>query len=477
MNQQENVGLSGNHKTLQKVPTQIQGLDDILHGGFPTGRTTLVSGGPGSGKSLIGLEFLYRGATAGRPGLFVTFEENGESIRENAATLGWDLKELERQGSLFLLDARVDPETVVSGQFNLKGLLSALDAKSREMGADRIVIDALDGLMRFFSDPDQQQNQMLVLHRWLMEHRMTSVLTSKTQPAPGVQNQFEFLDFLADCVISLDQEIKGRVSTKMLRVVKYRGSAYGGNSYPFLVTDEGLYFQPITNAVMDYDESTRQISSGDEQLDVILGGGYKSGRCLLIAGETGTGKTCLAGTFAQSACERGQKVLYVNYEESSEGMLAGMRSQGINLESALERGLLSVLSLMPESMGAEEHLFLLHRTLDRFRPDHVAIDAISACKRIAGEAASFDFLVRIISACRERGITAILINQTKRSGDHQELSGIGVSSVIDAIVALHYRRVDDEVQRFLLVMKARGNNHSNQYHRYSLTDRGITIER
>ena len=469
--------LSEGTDTLSKVSTRIQGLDDILHGGLPAGRTTLVSGGPGSGKSLIGLEFVYRSALEGHPSLFVTFEENGESIRENAATLGWDLKELERQGSLFLLDARVDPETAVSGQFNLKGLLSVLDAKTRAMGADRIVIDALDGLMRFFSDPEQQQNQMLVLHRWLMEHRMTSLLTSKTQPAPGVQNQYEFLDFLADCVVSLGQEIKARVSTKMLRVVKYRGSAYGGNAYPFLVTNEGLYFQPITNVAMHYDSATRMVSSGSEELDAILGGGLHSGRCVLIAGETGTGKTCLASTFVRSACDLGEKILYLNLEESPEGMMAGMRSLGIDLEPALESDCLEILSVMPESMGMEEHLFLLHRSLERFGPDHLVLDAMSACQRIAGEAAAFDFLVRLISACREQGITTVLINQVSGSDDRLELSGIGLSSIIDAIVTLHYRRLEDEVQRFLLVMKARGNHHSNRYHRYALTDRGMAVER
>jgi circadian clock protein KaiC len=475
MNQEKNPP-PDDSRTIRKVPTQIKGLDVILHGGLPAGRTSLVSGGPGSGKSLVGLEFLYRGALSGHPGLFVTFEENGESIRENAATLGWDLEPLEKQGALFLLDARVDPETAVSGEFNLKGLLAVLEAKTLELDADRIVFDALDGLMRFFSDPDQKQNQILVLHRWLTGHRMTAVLTSKTHPAPGVQNQSEFLDFLADCVISLDQEIKGRVSTKMLRVVKYRGSAFGGNAYPFLVTDEGLYFQPITTVVMHYDYSTRGISSGNERMDQVLGGGFHSGRCTLISGETGTGKTCLACTFVQNACDSGDRVLYVNYEESPRGMMAGMKSLGIDLEPALGSDRLRILSLMPESLGMEEHLFLLHRTLERFRPDHLVLDAISACKRIAGEAAAFDFLVRVISTCREQGITALLINQVGRWSDHHELTGIGLSSIIDAIVTLDYREIDDEIQRRLLVLKARGTHHSGRCHRYRLTDFGMVIE-
>jgi circadian clock protein KaiC len=469
--------MNGKSNSLRKVQTRIKGLDDILHGGLPAGRTTLVSGGPGSGKSLIGLEFVYRGALDGHPGLFVTFEESGESVRANAATLGWDLASLEGQGALFLLDARVAPETAVAGQFNLRGLLSVLEAKTRELGADRIVIDALDGLMRFFTDPDERQNQLLVLHRWLLDHRMTALLTSKAQPASSVQNQFGFLDFLADCVVSLEQEFVARVSTKMLRVVKYRGSSYGANAYPFLVTEEGLFFQPITNVMMRFGPSDQGISSGNERLDQVLGEGFHRGRHTLIAGETGTGKTCVASVFARSACERGERVLYVNYEESSKGMLSGMESLGIDLSPALESGRLEILSLMPESLGMEEHLNLLFRTLERLRPDHLVLDAISACHRIAGRAAAFDFLVRLVNTCRERDITTLLINQVRGWRDQHELSGIGLSSLIDAILTLHYREVDDEIQRVLLVVKARGNHHSNRYHRYSLTDHGMVIER
>jgi circadian clock protein KaiC len=228
---------------------------------------------------------------------------------------------------------------------------------------------------------------------------------------------------------------------------------------------------------MHYDSTTHMISSGSEGLDDILGGGFHSGRCILVAGETGTGKTCLASTFVRSACERGEKVLYWNLEESPGGMLEGMRSLGIHLDPALESACLEILSVMPESMGMEEHLFLLHRTLERFRPDHLVLDAMSACGRIAGKEAAFDFLVRLVTACRKQGITTLLINQVGTSGDRQELSGIGLSSIIDAIVTLHYQVVDDEIQRFLLVMKARGSHHSNRFHRYSLTDRGMAIER
>lgn len=469
----------GSSGALQKMRTRIQGLDDILHGGLPGGRTSLISGGPGSGKSVIGLEVVYRGAMSGSPGIFVSFEESAENIRCNASTLGWDLQSLEKAEKLFILDARVDPQVATSGEFNLGGLLAVLDTKRREIGADRIVVDALDGLMRFFSDAHQQQNQLLVLHRWLMEQGLTSLLTAKKQNGPESATlcQNDFLDFLADCVLYLDQEIKGRVATKMLRVIKYRGSAYGGNAYPFLITKDGVYFHPITNMLMNYEASDRWLSSGNAEIDAMLGGGYQQGRCVLIAGEPGTGKTTLAATFAHSACREGQKVLYVSYEESRQGLVAGMAGMGIDLEPALKTSDLEILPFMPESTGVEEHLFLLMKTIERFQPHHLIVDAVSACHRIAGEAAAFDFIIRLVSACRDRGITVMLNNQVGGSFDRQDFSGVGISSIIDTIVTLHYRDLGDEMQRFLLILKARGKNHSNRYHQYSLTERGIVIER
>lgn len=473
----QKLPLSRDTRTIQKTPTQIQGLDAILHGGLPTQRMTLITGGPGTGKSLLGLEFAYRGAVAGEPGLFVTFEEPGENIRQNAATLGWDLEALEQAGSLFVLDARVDPEVVLSGDFNLGGLLAILEAKARDMGARRVVIDALDGLMRFFEEPNQERNQLLVLHQRLMEQGLTVVFTSKAQGRNGTGCPHDFLDFLADCVLVLDQEIKGRIATKTLRVIKYRGSPYGGNAYPFLVTGEGCRFHPVTDMVMRYEAPLRVTTSGNRDLDAMLGGGYHQGRCVLIVGAPGTGKTTLASTFVRAACENGEKVFYVSYEESQAGLIQGMRSVGIDLEPTLESACLEILPLMPESTGVEEHLFLLHQVMERFQPDHLVVDAISACHRMGGEAAAFDFLIRLVSTCREQGITVLLINQTRGGEEDQEFSGIGLSSIIDTLVTLHYREVEDEIQRFLLVLKARGKSHSTRYHRFFLADHGLEIER
>jgi len=468
---------SSDARAIRKTPTQIHGLDAILHGGLPTQRMTLITGGPGTGKSLLGLEFVYRGAVAGEPGIFVTFEESGENVRQNAATLGWDLEALEQSGSLFLLDARVDPEVALSGEFNLGGITAILEGRVREMRARRIVIDAMDGLMRFFEDPNQEQNQLLGLHHWLTERGLTAVFTSKAQGRNELGSSHDFLDFLADCVLALGQEIKGRVATKTLQVIKYRGSPYGGNAYPFLITGEGCRFNPITDMVMHYEAPVGIITSGNKALDAMLGGGYQQGRCVLIAGAPGTGKTTLAGMFVRSACEKGEKVLYVSYEESQADLIQGMRSVRIDLEPALEYACLEILPLMPESTGVEEHLFLIQQAMERLQPDHLVVDAVSACHRMGGEEAAFDFLIRLISTCREQGITAILINQEKGSPGYHDLSGIGLSSFIDILVMLRYREVGDEIQRFLLVLKARGKSHSTRYHRFFITEQGLKIER
>lgn len=461
---------------IEKVETQIEGLDEILHGGLPKGRVTLIGGGPGTGKSLIGLEFLYRGALSGNPGIYLSFEETAENIRQNTRSFGWDLASLEAAGKLFLMEGQMEPEMVISGNFDLRGMLAILEGKAEEMGAERIVIDALDVLMGVFKNPDQEKQQILALHKWLLKQEVTAILTTKNVKVPEVSSPYDYLDFMVDCVIYLDQRISEQVNTKRLQVIKYRGSGYGSNEYPFLMTDNGIFFSPISNVSLKYAPPVQRVSSGNPYFDEALAGGYLKGTCILISGESGTGKTAMASTFAGSACENGQKTLYVNYEESRECMLSGMRSVGIGLRPLIQKDLLWILSVMPESMGIEQHLYHAIAAIRRFQPEHLVMDAMSAVKRIAGEQASFDFIVRLVHFCKEKGITVILINQVKSGLGDQDISGIGVSSIVDTIITMHYRDVGNETARRLQIKKSRGSNHSNRYHNYRLTDNGIFFD-
>jgi circadian clock protein KaiC len=462
-------------KDLRKVATCIVGLDDVLNGGLPAGRTTLVSGGPGSGKSILGLEFLYIKALAGEPGIFVAFEERADAVRKNAMTLGWDLAPLEQAGKFFLMEARVDPESVLSGAFNLKGLTAIIDGKARAMGASLIVIDALDVLLRLFDDPARERNELYALHDWLTDHEMTSVLTVKLSKGKDISSRYEVLDFMADCVMTLDQRVVEQVTTHRARVVKYRGSAFARNEYPFIIGENGIEIIPISTIALQHKAPGKKVTSGNTRLDAILDGGYRRASSVLFTGTAGTGKTTLAATFVRGACERGEKVLYVNFEESQDAMVSNMLSPGIDLRPHLQACRLQISSTMPESMGAEEHLVRLLKILNTFQPDHVVVDAISSCIRMGSVKTSFDFIMRLINICKERGMTIFIINQATGFTEEQEISGVGVSSMVDTVIALRYINAGGEVNRILHVMKSRGSKHSNQFREFLITDNGIDI--
>ncbi|MCP5085913.1 MAG: AAA family ATPase, partial [Rhodobacteraceae bacterium] len=288
---------------IAKVQTNIAGLDDILDGGLAEGRTTLVAGGPGCGKSILGLEFLYRGALAGEPGIFVTFEERADAVRKNALTLGFQLAPLEQANTFFVMEVRLDPDALVAGDFNLKGLLAMLEAKAANMGTKRMVIDAVDVLLRIFDDPLRERNELYVLHDWLNTHEMTTVLTVKsTKNKTLLPTYYEFLDFMADCVIRLDQRVTEQITTRRLRVIKYRGSNFNRNEFPYVISARGLNIISITAGTLQHKAPSAKISSGQPRLDAMLGGGYQRGTCILISGTAGTGKTTIACTFARAAC-------------------------------------------------------------------------------------------------------------------------------------------------------------------------------
>src|SRR5258705_9731708 len=313
---------------LPKVATQIEGLDEILNGGIPAGGTTLVWGGAGCGKSILGLEFLYRGALAGAPGILVVFEERAQAVRQHALTLGWDLAPLEQAGKLFVLEGVIDPATILAGDFDLQALLAIIAGRSQAIGAKRIVIDAVDVLTRLYRDPWREQSEIYTLHRWLADRAMTTILTMKVlhyqAPLPG----YEFLDFMADCVIKFDQRSNNQVSTRRLQVVKYRGSSFGRNEYPYIVAEDGIHLLPVSSVISAQQAPGDVVSSGSAQLDTMLEAGYKRGTSVLVPGAPGTGKTTIARTFAQAACARGEKTLFLAFEESAQAVIANMLRRG-----------------------------------------------------------------------------------------------------------------------------------------------------
>ncbi len=469
--------VKGEIQQLAKAASRISGFDEVMYGGLPEGRTTLIEGGPGTGKSIFGLEFLYRGALAGQAGIFIAFEERASAVRRNALTLGWDLVALEKAGKLAIIEARLDPATVVSGDFNLRALLAIIEGQSKAIGARRIVFDALDVLMRLFDNAARERREIHALHEWLLDHEMTAILTVKAAEGnSGHLSRYEFLEFMADCVIRLLQRPGEWVSTRELQIIKYRGSDFGRNAYPFVIEPDGISIIPISEFALQHQALGPHVSAGTRQLDAVLAGGFRRGSSILIVGASGTGKTTMANTFVRAACDRGEKVLYLGFEESEKAMVGAMLSPGIDLHPAIKAGLLKVITAMPEAHGTEKHLVRTFRTIGEFEPAHVVVDAISAFERMGSPRAAFEFAMRLAGWCKDRGITLVMTNQSSGGeGERVAISGLGISSIIDALVWLRFVEEDGKLKRKLLVIKSRGSNHSTQYHDFKITDHGVEL--
>jgi circadian clock protein KaiC len=461
--------------SIEKVPTFIHGLDDILDGGFPKGRTTIVNGGPGCGKSILSLEWLYRNALKGQPGMFISFEEKPSDVRLNALTMGWNLSDLEQKGLMFLLDACPKSNMVVSGVFDVSGLLNIIDGKARQMNASNIVLDALDILLRLYENQFLEQNDVYTIHNFLTAKFYTTLMTVKTWQNPSLSNIYSFVDFMADCVIQLDQRVSNQISTRRLRVSKYRGSGFGRNEYPFSISGNGCAILPISTQGLHHKALGDVFSSGNKRLDNLLGGGYRRGSTILISGLTGSGKTTLSGTFIKSICQQDEKVLFIGFEESEGAIVNNLLSPGIDLRPAIENKKLQFITCLPEAMGVEEHLFRIIQRMNSMSPNHLIVDAVSACKRMGGVQSASDFVIRLINLCKENHLTILLINQSLDGNQLYQISGMDISSLIDTAVVLNFKESNGEINRTILVLKSRGLSHSNQYREFLITNHGIEL--
>lgn len=463
-------------KDIPKTPTQIEGLDEVLHGGVPTGRLTIVKGETGDGKTLLCTELLVRGTEAGRSAIFVSFEESEKSIRRNAGAMGWDLNKIEKdEEKLTLICPEIDYEAVNAGNYSVEGLCGVLDGIIRRTGAELIVIDAFDMLLRLFDRPKHARDQMIIMQRWLNDREITALMTVKS--SDPTETRYGYFDFMADCIIELEQHVENQITTRRLRIRKYRGSDFASREHPFIISEHGLVVMPIFMVELVEKTTGKFVSSGSQRLDKILGGGYRRGSSVLINGPSGSGKTTLAFTIVLAAARKGEKVLYVSLEESSLTLISEMESVGYDPQSLIEGGKLKIISVPPEAMGMEKHLYGILKNLDQFKPDHLVVDAISAMHRIGSEQASRELLIRLYHAAKKRGITCIYTNQTLTPLDEEvQLAGLGISSLVDTAIFVNYSKEDAHIGRKLLILKSRGTNHSTRYHRFRITDQGFKIE-
>ncbi len=462
--------------TLPKAPTGIAGLDEITLGGLPRGRPTLVCGSAGCGKTLLAMEFLLRGARDyGEPGVFMAFEETQQDLAENVRSLGFDLDKMVAENKISVDYVHVErAEIEETGEYDLEGLFLRLGLAIDTVGAKRVVLDTLESLFGGFTNEALLRAELRRLFRWLKEKGVTAIITGERGEGQLTRQGLE--EYVSDCVILLDHRVRDQVSTRRVRIVKYRGSTHGTNEYPFLVDEDGIHVLPLTSLGLDHPASSERISTGIPRLDGMLGGeGYFRGSSILVSGTAGTGKTSVAATFADATCRRGERCLYLAFEESPQQLVRNMRSIGLDLNPWIKKGLLRLEASRPTLHGIEMHLAQIHKSVKDFKPQVVVIDPISNFASAGTEAEATSMLLRLIDFLKSQQITTMLVNLTSGDGS-MEKTDVGVSSLIDSWLLLCDIELAGERNRGLYVLKSRGMKHSNQIREFMVTSEGIRLE-
>jgi circadian clock protein KaiC len=464
-----------NNHTLPKSPTGIEGLDEITNGGLPTGRTTLVCGGTGCGKTVLGMEFLVHGIVDwGEPGVFMAFEENEKELTQNVACFGFDLEELQAEGKLAVDHVFIErSEVEESGEYDLEGLFVRLGNAVDSIGAKRVVLDTIEVLFAGLRNQVIVRAELRRLFRWLKDRGLTAIVTGER--GEGMLTRFGLEEYVADCVILLDHRVTEQLSTRRLRVVKYRGSLHGMDEYPFLMGENGISVIPITSVGLTHTAPTERISSGIADLDAMLGGkGFFRGSSILVGGRAGTGKTSLALTFLRAACERGEPALYLGFEESVDQVIRNMKSIGLDLQPWVAKGLLHLHTVRPSFLGIEAHLASIHRVINQIQPTVVVMDPMTNFISPSDSGAVRSMLTRLIDSLKMKQITAMYIHLSTAGGQLESTSE-NISSVVDSWLLL--RDVEQAGHRScaLYVLKSRGMAHSRSLRSFTLTDQGIVL--
>jgi circadian clock protein KaiC len=461
--------------SLPKSPTGIDGFDQVTGGGLPTGRPSLVCGGAGCGKTLFAVSFLVHGATRfDEPGVFMSFEESTGELAQNVASLGFDLPGLIEQKKIVLDHVRVErSEIEETGDYDLEGLFIRLGFAIDSIGARRVVLDTVESLFAGLANQMILRAELRRLFRWLKDKGVTAVITGERGEGTLTRQGLE--EYVSDAVILLDHRVTEQVSTRRLRIVKYRGSPHGTNEYPFLIDEDGIAVLPVTAIGLTHAASSERISTGVARLDTMLGGhGYFRGSTILASGTAGAGKSSLSAHFVDAACRRGERCLAFVFEESPQQVVRNMRSIGIDLQQWVDSGLLEFHAARPSLHGLEMHLSRMHRAIERFRPSVVVLDPVSSLITVAAEGDVRATLTRLIDHLKTQGITAFLTSLSHGKTELEQ-TDVEISSIVDTWLLLVTIEASGERNRGLYVLKSRGMGHSNQIREFLLTDHGVEL--
>jgi circadian clock protein KaiC len=462
-------------RALEKVLTGIEGFDEITNGGLPKGRPTLVCGGAGSGKTLLGIEFLVRGATQfNEPGVFMSFEETAEELTKNVTSLGFDLNRLIASKRLIVDYVHIErSEIEETGEYDLEGLFIRLGNAIDSIGAKRVVLDTIESLFAGLPNPSILRAELRRLFRWLKKKGMTAIITGERGENALTRHGLE--EYVSDCVILLDHRVSNQISTRRLRVVKYRGSTHGTNEFPFLIDERGIAVMPITSLALRHMVTNQRISTGIPRLDSMLGGrGYFRGSTILVSGTAGTGKTSIAAHFVDAACRRGERSVFFAFEESPSQIIRNMRSIGVDLQQWMEKGLLRFHAERPTVYGLEAHLASMDKFIDVFKPKVVIVDPVTNLSSVASETDVKAMLTRLLDQLKLNHITTLFTTLTA-AGNFLEQTEVGMSSLSDTWLLLRDIEMGGERNRGLYILKSRGMAHSNQIREFLLTNKGVDL--
>src|SRR5579859_6191667 len=444
--------------TLPKAPTGIQGLDEITLGGFPRGRPTLICGSAGAGKTLLAM----------------AFEETAAELAQNVRSLGFDLEELAKEKKLLVDYVRIERSEIdETGDYDLEGLFIRLGSAIDAIGAKRVVLDTIENLFAGLQNQGILRAELRRLFRWLKDKGVTAVITAER--GEGALTRHGLEEYVSDCVILLDHRVTNQISTRRLRIVKYRGTAHGTNEYPFLIDEGGFSVLPVTSLGLQHAVSEERISSGIPRLDTMLGGeGFYRGSTVLLSGTAGTGKTSLSMHCVDAACRRGERCLYFSFEESPGQMVRNMRSIGLNLDHWIKKDLLHFHSSRATLYGLEMHLAMIHKLVQEVDPKVVVIDPVGSLIQAGDQRDAHTMLIRLIDFLKQRGVTAFLTNLTS-AGSALEKTDVEISSIVDTWLFVRDIEIGGERNRALYVLKSRGMAHSNQIREFQLTKHGVQL--
>ncbi len=466
-----------NHYQLLKCPTGIKGFDQITAGGLPRNRTTLICGSAGSGKTLWGIDFVIKGAiNYNEPGVFMSFEETEDELYNDVASLDLDLQGLVSQKKILLVHVVLQRRDIQESAFDLEGLLIRLEHAIDSIGAKRVVLDSIESLFAGLTDSGILRLEIKRLFRWLKAKQVTAIVTG--EPRQGLYTRHGLEEYISDCIIFLDNRVNEQISIRRIRVIKYRGSNHGTNEYPFVIAKNGLSVIPITAAGLDQPGTSKRVSTGIPSLDKMFkGGGFTKGSTILISGTAGTGKTSLAAAFALERCRRGERCLFLSYEESSGQLIYNMRSIGLHLEPVVKKGLLQIVSTRPSFFGLEQHLLDLYKTLEGFKPQSVVIDPLTSLISEGSQREIQSMVTRMIDLLKSKGVTGLFTSLVPSTAQNFTSGEVGVSSLIDTWIVV--REIEEEAGkrriRGLYIVKSRGMGHSSDVRELILSDDGIEL--